>query len=369
MKKIGCIIIAAVLISSLSACKSNEIVNNISSDTVTTSSEIIPQESEVSSIEEQTSSVESVVSEPIISKPPTTSSKPVQPTPPPAPPVQTPPVTNEPATISYTPKVVSPGNTYTGLPVLEPKQYIINDISNSRGLSTVRNGFSFGVAKNGAPHSITVNNQNTFDGYNLNTLAWDNKTPEKILYLTFDCGYKYLDLTDRLLDTLKEKNVKAAFFCTLDYLEDDPNAVCRMISEGHIVGNHSTTHPDFSKISRAKIAEEVLGANNFLRVNYGYESPYFRFPSGAYTHSALDVVYQTGHRSIFWSVAYADWDPNNQIGTEKAFEQVTSRLHPGAVILLHSTSPDNVQILSRVIDYALSQGYQFRSLDQYAYWN
>lgn len=364
MKKIGCIIIAAVLISSLSACRSNEIVNNISSDTVTTSSEIIPQESEVSSIEEETSSVESVVSEPMPSEVPTTPSKPVQTVPPPAPPV-----TNEPATISYIPKVVSPGSTYTGLPVLAAKQYIINDINNSRGLSTVKNGFSFGVAKNGAPHSITVNNQNTFDSYNLNTLAWDNKTPEKILYLTFDCGYKYLDLTERILDTLKEKNVKAAFFCTLDYLEDDPNAVCRMISEGHIVGNHSTTHTDFSKISRAKVAEEVLGANNFLRVNYGYESPYFRFPSGAYSHSALDVVYQTGHRSVFWSVAYADWDPDNQIGTEKAFEQVTSRLHPGAVILLHSTSPDNVAILSQVIDYAHSQGYQFRTLDQYAFWN
>ena len=232
----------------------------------------------------------------------------------------------------------------------------------------MRNPFSFGVASGGTPHGITVNNQATFDAYGTNALAWDNKSGEKVLYLTFDCGYKYGELTSQMLDTLKDKNVKAAFFCTMDYLDDEPAVISRMIAEGHTVGNHSTTHPDCTTLSREQFAKELLGVHNYMRVNFGYTPRYFRFPTGAYSECALELANSVGYRSVFWSVAYADWDPQNQQGTESAFSQVTSRLHPGAVILLHSTSPDNAAILGRVIDYARGQGYEFRTLDEYEYW-
>ncbi len=264
----------------------------------------------------------------------------------------------------------SKGSTYTGLPVLEQIEYSLRDADNLRGLDTTRIDHMYGVAKDGKPHNITVQNQQRFDKYGTNALTWDNKTDEKVLYLTFDCGYKYEDLIDRILDTLNEKDVPAAFFCTISYLKSDPDDITRMINEGHIVGNHSVTHPsDSSVLSREKLAWELLGVENYLRENFGYSSKYFRFPCGVYSESALDVVDNVGYRSIFWSIAHADWDPANQPGVDVSFQTVTSRLHPGAVILLHSTSPDNADILADFIDYCRAEGYTFRSLDEYEYWN
>ncbi len=284
------------------------------------------------------------------------------------PPETQPPVLkNEDIAVSYP---VNPAvSTYTGAPALFCVQYTVFDRYNSRGISSVRHPFSYGAARDGSPHSITVNNQANFDRYGTNGLSWDNKSSEKVLYLTFDCGYKYGDLTARILNTLKEKEVKAAFFCTMDYIKADPAEVARMINEGHTVGNHSVTHPDCTTISREKLAWELLGVHNYMRVNFGYSPKYFRFPTGAYSENALELVNSVGYRSVFWSVAYADWDPENQQGAESAFSQVTGRLHPGAVILLHSTSPDNADILGRVIDHAHSQGYIFKTLDEYGYWN
>lgn len=265
--------------------------------------------------------------------------------------------------------VVKKDSTYTGLPSLNPVTYTVKDPKNTKGLSTKKNSFSFGAAKNGKPHEITVNNQKRFDKYQTNALAWDNKTNEKVLYLTFDCGYEYKNLTSLILDTLDEKDVSAAFFCTQSYLETSGKVVARMIQEGHIVGNHSVNHPsDCSALTREELAKELLGVHNYLRVNFGYNSQYFRFPTGAYSENAIELVNSVGYRSIFWSIAHADWDPEDQPGVDVSFETITSRLHPGAVILLHSTSPDNVEILGDFIDYARNQGYEFRTLDEYAYW-
>ena len=265
--------------------------------------------------------------------------------------------------------VVEEGTTYTGLPALQQIEYGVADAKNATGLSTEKFSHAYGIAANSEPHQITVDNQARFDKINHNALAWDNKSNEKTLYLTFDCGYEYENLTGDILDTLKSKNVPAAFFCTLDYLEDAPEFVTRMIKEGHIVGNHSTTHPsDSSALSREKMAWELLGVHNYLRVNFGYNSKYFRFPTGTYSENALEVIDSIGYRSVFWSNAHADWDPENQPGVQKSFDTLTSRLHPGSVILLHACSPDNAAILGDFIDYAESQGYVFKSLDDYKFW-
>jgi len=264
---------------------------------------------------------------------------------------------------------INPGATFTGLAALEQHSYTVTDPANSRALSTAAVEFSFGAAADGKPHWITQDNQKTFDALGKNALAWDNKSGGNILYLTFDCGYEYGTLTSDILDILSEKAVPAAFFVTMDYLEDAPTVVTRMINEGHIVGNHSTTHPNCANLSREELAWDLLGVENYLRANFGYSSKYFRFPSGTYSENALDLCASMGLRSAFWSIAHADWDPENQPGVDVSFNTVTSRLHPGAVILLHSTSPDNVAILADFIDYCRNLGYEFKTLDDYAYWN
>ena len=275
--------------------------------------------------------------------------------------------TNEDKIVQY--YVDKKGSTYTGRSSLSQVEYTVKDPLNKKGLSTKKYSFSFGAAKDGKPHSITVDNQAIFDRFGTNALAWDNKTSNKVLYLTFDCGYEYENLTSVMLDTLKEKGIKGAFFVTDSYLKSSSQIVARMINEGHIVGNHSVNHlSDSATIPKEELASELLGVHNNLLANFGYESKYFRFPTGAYSECAIDLVNSVGYRSVFWSVAHTDWDPDNQPGVDVSFETVTSRLHPGAVILLHTTSPDNAQILGSFIDYALSQGYEFRSLDQYSYW-
>ena len=135
-----------------------------------------------------------------------------------------------------------------------------------------------------------------------------------------------------------------------------------MITEGHIVGNHSDTHPNFSAITRTEMAKEIENVENYLRTHFGYSSCYFRFPQGAYSESALDLVNNAGYTSVFWSSAYADWDTNNLKGKDYAFNTVTSRLHPGCVLLLHAVSQDNADALGDIIDYARAQGYEFRHL-------
>lgn len=255
------------------------------------------------------------------------------------------------------------GTTLTGLTPLEKVKYTVKDPDNTAGLSTEKVSHSHGPASNGQPHRTVVEFQNKFDKYGALTL--DRKSTQKTLYLTFDCGYEYNDLTSKILDTLKEKNVPAAFFCTLHHIKDQPELITRMINEGHIVGNHSTNHPSFAEITRAKMVEEIEECENYLRENFGYVAKFFRFPAGEYTDSALDEINSIGYKCIFWSVAYADWDINSSKGKDYAVETVMSRLHPGAVILLHSVSQDNADALGEIIDKARSDGYEFKALDEY----
>lgn len=251
-----------------------------------------------------------------------------------------------------------------GRTALEQVTFVVNDPENSRGLSTKRIEHSYGVASGEQPHQISVSAQKTFENWGYKAFCYDNKTEEKVLYLTFDCGWEN-GCTGMILDTLKEKNVPAAFFCTLDHIESEPELISRMIKEGHIVGNHSANHADFSEISRQRMADEILECENYLRKNFGYTSKFFRFPEGAYNESALELVSSMDYTSVFWSCSYADWDVENTKGGDYAFEKVTSRIHPGAVILLHSVSPDNALAIGRIIDYARQNGYEFRALTDY----
>jgi len=267
-------------------------------------------------------------------------------------------------TTTFNPAVVTgrpdPGaGTFTGLESLPEVQFTVLDPDNSRGLATKATGYSYGLGKNGSPPAQSLNNQAAFDKYN--ALAIDTKSAGKVLRLTFDCGYEN-GYTGKILDTLRAKNVPAAFFCTLPYIKQQPALVTRMMKEGHIVGNHSDTHPVFPDISRTQMAKEIQNCDNYLRLKFGYSAPYFRFPTGSSSDSALDLVQSVGFQSVFWSLAYKDWETNNQQGAQYAFDTVTSRLHPGAVILLHAVSSDNAAALGDIIDWARAQGYDFKPL-------
>ncbi len=228
----------------------------------------------------------------------------------------------------------------------------MTDPTNLKKLSTQKIEFSYGVAKGGVASDQTKRNQAYFDSKGFDAIAYDNNTAEKVLYLTFDCGYEN-GYTTVVLDTLKEKKVPAAFFCTLDHIKSEPELIARMIKEGHIVGNHSTKHPSFSDISRTKMAAEIQTCDNYLRQHFGYSSPYFRFPKGDY--SKVRSIWCNQSDSKAFSGPYPMLTGReSQKGSQYAFETVTSRLHPGAIILLHSVSKDNAEALDEIIDWAES---------------
>jgi len=244
--------------------------------------------------------------------------------------------------------------------------YTIYDPFNTRGLSTERIPHSFGQAVNGQPNKLAMQSQNYFDSINSsNSMALDMLSTEKVLYLTFDCGYEYNGNTAKIVEILNEKEVPAAFFCALSFYKKNPALVSCMIENGHILGNHSAVHVSFPSISREEMASHIYKIDKYLLDTYNYECRYFRFPFGDYSECALDLVGNIGHRISFWTIAYRDWETNNQMGPDAAFEILTSRLHPGATILLHAVSDDNVAIMADFIDYARAQGYTFVSLDDY----
>lgn len=250
-------------------------------------------------------------------------------------------------------------SSYAPLPEIS---YKASDPDNTKGLSTKRISHSHGPASGGKAHYTVLEFQKDMEKYNAFTV---DTSGEKVLYLTFDCGYEYENLTSEILDILKAKGVTATFFCTLDHIKTEPDLISRMIKDGHIVGNHSTTHPSFANISRDKMAKEIEETENYLRTNFGYAAKYFRFPAGEYNESALQLIDSLGYRSVFWSVAYDDWDTSKVRGKDYAIDKVMSRLHPGAVILLHSVSKDNAEALGEIIDTARSEGYRFESIENY----
>ena len=250
----------------------------------------------------------------------------------------------------------------SGFAPLEKISYSAEDPGNTKGLSTKKISHSHGPASDGKAHYTVLEFQENMEKYNAFTL---DTSGEKVLYLTFDCGYEYENLTSKVLDVLKEKGVSATFFCTLDHIKKETDLIARMIKEGHIVGNHSTTHPSFASIGRSDMAKEIEETENYLRENFGYAAKYFRFPAGEYNESALQLISSLGYSSVFWSVAYDDWDTSKVRGKDYAIEKVMSRLHPGAVILLHSVSRDNADALGEIIDKAREQGYRFESILNY----
>ncbi|QAY66951.1 delta-lactam-biosynthetic de-N-acetylase [Paenibacillus protaetiae] len=186
----------------------------------------------------------------------------------------------------------------------------------------------------------------------------------KELYLTFDNGYEN-GYTAKILDVLKAKQVSAIFFVTGHYIKTEPELLNRMVKEGHLIGNHSWSHPDMSQIPREQIRAELDKVKNGVTAVTGQQTmTYLRTPRGIFNERSLAVSKEMGYTNVFWSIAYKDWDTAMQRGADFAYRSVMSQLHPGAVILLHSVSKDNAEALGRIIDDARAQGYVFKSLDE-----
>lgn len=187
-------------------------------------------------------------------------------------------------------------------------------------------------------------------------------TEEKEIYLTFDCGYE-LGYTEAILDALKKHDVKATFFVVGHYLEDAPELVCRMVEEGHIVANHSYNHPDMTTLSDEELMKELQSnADKFKEITGTEMVKYYRPPQGKYTLDNLAKMKELGYQTFFWSLAYMDWDAKKQPTHEQAFDKLLSRIHPGAVVLLHNTSKTNGEIMDELLTKWTEMGYSFGKL-------
>lgn len=195
--------------------------------------------------------------------------------------------------------------------------------------------------------------------------AYVGNTEEPVLYLTFDAGYEN-GCTAKILDVLKAHNVPAAFFLVGSYMERNPELVKRMAAEGHIVGNHTAHHYDMSKIGdKAIFSQELKEVEDLYRETTGQELPkFYRPPQGIYSRENLAMAQELGYKTVFWSLAYVDWKNDSQPTREEAFSKLIPRIHNGAVVLLHSTSQTNGEILDELLTKWEQMGYRFASLEE-----
>ena len=207
--------------------------------------------------------------------------------------------------------------------------------------------------------NTTASKMKDFDAYYM------QETSEKVLYLTFDCGYENGN-TPQILDALKKHQAPATFFVVGHFLETSPDLVKRMISEGHTVGNHTYHHPDMSKISSVgDFSAELSAVENLYQEITGESiSPYYRPPQGKYSETNLKMAKDLGYSTFFWSLAYVDWNTDAQPSHDEAFQKLLGRVHPGAVLLLHNTSKTNAEILDELLTKFEEMGYRFQPLDE-----
>lgn len=190
-------------------------------------------------------------------------------------------------------------------------------------------------------------------------------TDEKVIYLTFDAGYDNGN-TAPILDALKKHNIKATFFLVGNFIEKNPDLVKRMAAEGHIVGNHTKNHPDMSKIASAEdFKKEITALENDYKSVTGKELlKVYRPPQGKFNEENLKLANSMGYKTFFWSLAYVDWYENKQPTKEEAFSKLLTRIHPGAIVLLHSTSKTNAEILDELLTKWKEMGYTFKNLNE-----
>ena len=220
-------------------------------------------------------------------------------------------------------------------------------------------GFGFKKSNKGIVPSIGTY-QNYLSG---NNAVYVGNTDTKTIYLTFDEGYEN-GYTNKILDILKEKNVPAAFFCTGDYIRRNEDIVKRMIDEGHIVGNHTWNHKSMPSVKNdVEFKEELTKFDDYMLEKFKIKTNYFRYPNGEFSEKTLKMVDDMGYKTVFWSLAYKDWEKDVVKGTDYAVNEVVNHIHNGAILLLHAVSRDNADALPVIIDRLNEEGYVFANLD------
>lgn len=209
--------------------------------------------------------------------------------------------------------------------------------------------------------NVSAENLKKYNAY------YANMTDKKVLYLTFDAGFENGN-TPAILDALKKHHAPATFFVVGTYIESNPELIQRMTEEGHIIGNHTYHHPDMSQISTTEsFSKELQDVETAYQEVTGKEMlKYYRPPQGKYSESNLQMAKDLGYTTFFWSLAYVDWYENDQPTHEEALEKLTKRIHPGAIVLLHSTSKTNAEILDELLTKWEEMGYTFQTLTQLA---
>lgn len=220
-------------------------------------------------------------------------------------------------------------------------------------------GLSFQTEGQPPVANATADELKQFDAY------YADKTNDKVLYITFDAGFENGN-TPAILDALKKHHAPATFFVVGNYLSTSPDLVKRMVDEGHTVGNHTYHHPDMSKLSTQQaFSKELNDVETLYQEITGQPiTKYYRPPQGKYSEKNLEMAKELGYKTFFWSLAYVDWYQDKQPSKEEAFNKLLGRIHPGAIVLLHSTSSTNAQILDELLTKWEEMGYQFKSLDQ-----
>ncbi len=227
------------------------------------------------------------------------------------------------------------------------------------GIPSLAYGFGPGVSKNHQRPQLDAKLAKIIEENQGVYLGEDTKD----IYLTFDCGYEN-GYTSQILDVLKETDTKAVFFITGHYLSSAPSLVQRMIDEGHIIGNHTYHHRDFT----ASTDEEILQDLRQLEVAFEEKfakkmSAFVRPPRGEFSEKSQKLLASEGYRSVFWSLAYVDWNKDTFYGNHYSYQKVIQRIHNGAVILMHTVSKDNATDLKDIITELKSQGYQMKTMD------
>lgn len=260
--------------------------------------------------------------------------------------------------------IVSSKNDDTPAEPVKNEEPVKKESGDYASLSNEKAGWWFNPKKAGGNGKSTIpeKTSNLLNKYNG---IWQAKTDEKVLYLTFDEGYEYNNNTAKILDTLKAKGVKAAFFVTGAYVKSNLDLVNRMANEGHLVCNHSVNHlnqVDAIKNPK-KLENDITGLQTLYKEKTGNNlASFMRPPEGVYSERTLKFINDMGYRPVFWSFAYKDWLRDNQPDKKFAIEKITGQFHPGSVLLLHAVSNTNAEILGEIIDKAVNMGYRFGSL-------
>ena len=220
-------------------------------------------------------------------------------------------------------------------------------------------GLSFHEEGKRPAGNATIDDLKQYNAY------YASDTDEKILYLTFDAGYENGN-TPAILEALKKHQAPAVFFAVGNFIKDNPDLIKRMITEGHIVGNHTMTHPDMSQISSMESFQKELEGVEELYTSVTGEpmTKFYRPPRGVYSTENLSMAKELGYSTFFWSLAYVDWIQEQQPSKEEAFQKLIPRIHPGAIVLLHNTSSTNAAILDELLTRWEEMGYQFHSIKE-----